>query len=413
MRPPNSRFSDKSGKAVQLSYEDNLKLVAFTQQVSHGPLDTATAPPLGVFDVIGRNRRLAWQQLGTLTRPQSQDGFLELLDRLCASFKPYVEAIKQDRAEKQRVAVEQERRASELQEHERRRGEEQRRAEEMRTREEQQRRQLQDALNQQTFEQFRAYAEKQYPGNPDEQALLIRQLQTEHYHQYMQQLQAQVVIDSVQQHQQGGQHQQQQRCGGVGAEDPTAPTAAANGKTIICTNHECNEPGCAGVAGTAPAAAASSCTDANGDHYHQNHHHINGAHCHDRSLDDENNGGCGAAGDNDCNDNNDTDPHCRYEYPAVSPASMWTRTDIREFKKNVIASKGDGVLNVGHGNMVTVRVPTREDGSCMFWEFATDTYDVGFGLYFEWGKSPTQDVTVTVDEDSEEEDDDDEGEFSN
>lgn len=87
--------TDKSGKAVQLSYEDNLKLIAFTQQVAHGPLDTADAPPLGVFDVIGRNRRLAWQTLGALTRPQSQDGFVELLDRLCPSFKPYVEAIKQ------------------------------------------------------------------------------------------------------------------------------------------------------------------------------------------------------------------------------------------------------------------------------------------------------------------------------
>lgn len=61
-------FADKSGKAVQLSYEDNLKLIAFTQQASHGPLDVNTAQPLGVLDVIGRDRRIAWQQLGTASK---------------------------------------------------------------------------------------------------------------------------------------------------------------------------------------------------------------------------------------------------------------------------------------------------------------------------------------------------------
>lgn len=45
---------------------------------------------------------------------------------------------------------------------------------------------LQDALNKQTFGQFRSYAEQQCPGNPDQQALLIKQLQEQHYYQYMQ-----------------------------------------------------------------------------------------------------------------------------------------------------------------------------------------------------------------------------------
>ena len=44
----------------------------------------------------------------------------------------------------------------------------------------------QDALNKQTFGQFRSYAEQQCPGNPDQQGLLVRQLQEQHYYQYMQ-----------------------------------------------------------------------------------------------------------------------------------------------------------------------------------------------------------------------------------
>ena len=53
---------------------------------------------------------------------------------------------------------------------------------------EEQRKQIQDALNRQSYEEFRAYAEQQYPDNPDQQAILIRQLQEQHYYQYMQQV---------------------------------------------------------------------------------------------------------------------------------------------------------------------------------------------------------------------------------
>ncbi|GBL54886.1 hypothetical protein AVEN_121340-1, partial [Araneus ventricosus] len=47
---------------------------------------------------------------------------------------------------------------------------------------------IQEALNRQTFHQFKAYAEKQLPGDPEQQAVLIRQLQEQHYQQYMQQV---------------------------------------------------------------------------------------------------------------------------------------------------------------------------------------------------------------------------------
>ena len=58
-----------------------------------------------------------------------------------------------------------------------------------------------------------------------------------------------------------------------------------------------------------------------------------------------------------------------------------------------------------------VRVPTHEDGSCLFWEFATDYYDIGFGVYFEWTIAPSNTVSVHVSESSDEEDLDEEGEW--
>ncbi|KAG8327178.1 Golgi resident protein GCP60 [Homalodisca vitripennis] len=80
----------------------------------------------------------------------------------------------------------------------------------------------------------------------------------------------------------------------------------------------------------------------------------------------------------------------------MSMASMWTRKDVREFKESIRREGGEAVLRVGHGETVTVRVPTHEDGTCLFWEFATDSYDIGFGVYFEWTKSPTNQVKITI-----------------
>ncbi|KAG4074446.1 hypothetical protein HA402_014398 [Bradysia odoriphaga] len=320
-------YKDKSGKAVHFSYEDNLKLVAFTQQASHGPLDLQNASPLGVLDVIGRDRRMAWQQLAKISKPQAMEGFVDLLDRLCPLFKPYVEAIKKDREEKHRLAIENEQKEREQQKIEEQRSEEQRKAEEQKNREEVQKRQLQDALNQQTFHQFKAYAEKQFPGNPEQQAVLIRQLQTEHYHQYMQQLQ---LVESVDRR-------------SIDGEPLSQSIDGASQTQIVSDEQQCDS---------------------------------------------------------------DQD-----EYPVVSPATMWTRPDIEAFKQEVSAGKGDGVIRVGHGDTVTVRVPTHGNGSSLFWEFATDSYDVGFGVFFEWGKPMTTEVSVHISESDDEDGLDDEDEL--
>lgn len=85
---------------------------------------------------------------------------------------------------------------------------------------------------------------------------------------------------------------------------------------------------------------------------------------------------------------------------------MWTRPQIKDFKEK-IRQDADSVITVGRGEVVTVRVPTHEEGSYLFWEFATDNYDIGFGVYFEWTDSPNTAVSVHVSESS---DDDEEEE---
>ncbi len=62
------------------------------------------------------------------------------------------------------------------------------------------------------------------------------------------------------------------------------------------------------------------------------------------------------------------------EAPEIVAASMWTRKDIRDFKDSIRKEGKESIIKVGHGETVTVRVPTHEDGACLFWEFATDSY---------------------------------------
>lgn len=42
------------------------------------------------------------------------------------------------------------------------------------------------------------------------------------------------------------------------------------------------------------------------------------------------------------------------DYVLIQPAKIWTRPDIEEFKAEVSAGDGDGVITVGHGDTVTV-----------------------------------------------------------
>uniref|UniRef100_A0A0M3IDL0 GOLD domain-containing protein n=1 Tax=Ascaris lumbricoides TaxID=6252 RepID=A0A0M3IDL0_ASCLU len=82
--------------------------------------------------------------------------------------------------------------------------------------------------------------------------------------------------------------------------------------------------------------------------------------------------------------------------PAIAPASMWNRQDIVEFKNAIRKEGAEGIIKVGHGETVTVRVPTHEEGTCLFWEFATDYYDIGFGVLFEWTIAESNQVAFEV-----------------
>ncbi|KAG8448986.1 hypothetical protein GDO86_015885 [Hymenochirus boettgeri] len=76
----------------------------------------------------------------------------------------------------------------------------------------------------------------------------------------------------------------------------------------------------------------------------------------------------------------------------ASPTT-WTSANLREFKHRM-ASEKHGLLTVRRGEVMTVRVPTHPEGKRLCWEFATDDYDIGFGMYFDW--TPVTSTAVTL-----------------
>ncbi|XP_018430441.1 PREDICTED: protein TMED8 [Nanorana parkeri] len=88
--------------------------------------------------------------------------------------------------------------------------------------------------------------------------------------------------------------------------------------------------------------------------------------------------------------------------PPLRPPTTWTSANVREFKHRMSSEK-HGMLTVRRGEVMTVRVPTHPEGKRLCWEFATEDYDIGFGIYFDWTPVTSTAVTIQVSESSDDE----------
>lgn len=384
-------FKDKDGKAFHPTYEEKLRLVALHKQVLLGPYNPDASPEVGFFDVLGNDRRKEWASLGNMEKEEAMVEFVKLLNKCCNLFAPYItshkiereeqerkrkeeeERQRQEEEERERQRQEEERRRLEEEERLRREEEERRQAEEERLRVEQQKQQIMAALNAQTAVQFQQYAAQQYPNSPEQQLGLIRQLQEQHYQQYMQQLY------QVQLAQQQAALQKQQQ--GELMSQGTMESNSLSGGDLTATSAP--GPMCA-----APLPAGEEVPTVNGgqsDSYSESM---------DREPEPE-----------PAEEVSENGPLLADSPPVIAAPSMWTRPQIKDFKEK-IRQDADSVITVGRGEVVTVRVPTHEEGSYLFWEFATDYYDIGFGVFFEWTDAASASVSVHVSESSDEEDED-------
>lgn len=101
--------------------------------------------------------------------------------------------------------------------------------------------------------------------------------------------------------------------------------------------------------------------------------------------------------------------HRKASPPLMAPPCIWTFAKMKEFKSKLGKEKNSRLV-VKRGEVVTIRVPTHPEGKRVCWEFATDDYDIGFGVYFDWTPVTSTDITVQVSDSSEDEDEDEEEE---
>ncbi|XP_078350181.1 Golgi resident protein GCP60-like [Oculina patagonica] len=269
------QYYHKEKQIIKLTYDDKVQLTAYWKQISSGAYDPEKYPDVGYFDVIGNDRRRAWESLGNMQPREAMKKFCSLLGTCSPELGPWMEAQQKEREEKERIRKEEEERL---------------------------RREAEEAAEQERqrllAEDMRRKAEEE---ERRKQEIIVQQQQQ----QQDQLLQQQERLQQQQQHQKQTPEQQPK-------------TLAVNGT------------------------------------------------------------------------------------PRLAPASLWTRPKVQEFIQHV-KSDPSSVLVVGRGETMTVRVPTHEGGTCLFWEFATEYYDLGFGVCFEWSQPQTKNITVAVNESDDEE----------
>uniref|UniRef100_A0AAF5PTH3 ACB domain-containing protein n=2 Tax=Wuchereria bancrofti TaxID=6293 RepID=A0AAF5PTH3_WUCBA len=139
---------------LMIPYEKRLLFMAYSKQVRYGPYDAA-ADDSGWFDLVGSDRTKAWKDLGNLSTSDAMSAFITLLDVVCPSFRDFVNEhlqsqmnLKSEEHQQDNVQSDASQAVNDLE------------------RFEAQRQQIQEALNRQTYHQFRAYAQQQFVGDP-------------------------------------------------------------------------------------------------------------------------------------------------------------------------------------------------------------------------------------------------------
>jgi acyl-CoA-binding protein len=159
-------LKEKQGsKAIQLKYAENVRFIALSKQATIGKWDASHTQNVGLLDVVGNDRKQAWIALGDMSKDQAKEEFIKCLLERCPMFRHHLEAHHVENEEKDRLKKEDETRRTVDEQTEKARKYEFEQVsyleEQKKKREDFQRKQIQDVLNQQTYPQFKAYAEQQ------------------------------------------------------------------------------------------------------------------------------------------------------------------------------------------------------------------------------------------------------------
>ena len=203
---------------------------------------------------------------------------------------------------------------------------------------------MKEALKKQTFYQFQSYAQQQYPNDSAAQEQLIKSLEELHYQQFVQQIM---------------QFQGQQQLA-----EPTDDLA--NGLQQLNLNRDPADPATAsatenGLSGDLNRQLGKM----NQQDYANNQRHL--VDQNDSELDESEEETEDEQSEADTD--NESAGYDNYEGKSVQVASpqMWCKKIIRQFKESISIDSGDCVIKVGHGETLTIRVPTVPEGRALLY----------------------------------------------
>ncbi|CAL8077313.1 unnamed protein product [Calicophoron daubneyi] len=392
-------LSEKAEKAFHLSFDDRIFLSSLIFQIKYGKFDSSKVDGPGLFDFVGRRRIAQWQSLGDMKPETAMREFVTRLNKICPLFLRYLEAYSRD------AQLSSHTNGSLGEDHDSANS----------TSESpatisaqnsfilQNESEIRQALKSQTREQFEAYAMQQYPLDAEKRKELIADLQERHFHEYVAYIKQHLAYA----------HQHTQPCSGhavavTGATQPEShpspsppPTPEVTEKTELANGSvSCAQPTVDPQRASCPQASPVK-ADTDVDPAHSTvEQTAKSAMPADPSVASPSDPGTKPTGDSTSPNHSPSisaDPtpeHISHADANASPESetatslvrtptMWTRGELKEFKDNLADAK-DAIVQIGCGEVITIRVPAYPTGSSIVWEFATDDYDIGFGLYFEW-----------------------------
>uniref|UniRef100_A0A6G1S2Z3 Protein TMED8 n=2 Tax=Aceria tosichella TaxID=561515 RepID=A0A6G1S2Z3_9ACAR len=93
-----------------------------------------------------------------------------------------------------------------------------------------------------------------------------------------------------------------------------------------------------------------------------------------------------------------------FNYEPLEPATIWTKRAVAEFKDSLSGDKQGGVYEIKEGALIVIQVPTYPDGRYIYWEFATNDYDIGFGVDFVHDKYLSEPLALNIYQDNDDDD---------
>lgn len=169
---------------IQMSYDDRNMMNVLCKQAKYSKFDP-DAIQVGFLDLIGQDRLRLWRSLGHLEKEEAMNRYINLVVKVCPLFIVHFEAQKLDLEKQESLIREKEMNKPCMVENSKEKKRENDLAMRKTEKEELQEKQIKEALSQQTYPYFKAYAEKQNPNDDKAQENLIKELLEQHFVQYM------------------------------------------------------------------------------------------------------------------------------------------------------------------------------------------------------------------------------------